>query len=131
MSRSGDLVIESLDRVAELVDDPAPAVFDLLFARNPDFEPMFVLDPNGAIRRNMLQLAVVALMDYVEGTASSVSMVRAERMNHGHIGVPGPQFDEFYAVVRDAFHGLLAEDWSADIEDAWTEAIAGLTRQTS
>lgn len=131
MTRSSELVIESLDRVAELVDDPAPAVFELLFARNPEFEQMFVLDPSGAIRRNMLQLAVVALMDYVEGRASSESMVRSERMNHSHIGVPGPQFDEFYGVVRDAFRGLIASQWSAATEDAWTEAIEGLTRHTS
>jgi hemoglobin-like flavoprotein len=131
MTHSGDLVIQSLERVAELIDDPAPAVFELLFARNPEFEPLFVLDPNGAIRRNMLQLAVVALMDYVEGRASSVSMVRAERMNHAHIGVPGPRFDEFYAVVRDAFRAMTEAQWSAATQDAWTEAIEGLTRQTS
>jgi hemoglobin-like flavoprotein len=131
MTRSGDLVIESLERASQLVDDPAPAVFELLFARHPEFEPMFVLDPSGAIRRNMLQLAVVALMDYAEGRPSSVSMVRAERMNHAHIGVPGPQFDEFYGVVRDAFRGLLGQQWSPATEEAWAEAIEGLTRQTS
>ena len=121
MTQAADLVIGSLEQVAEIVDDPAPAVFELLFARNPEFEPMFVLDPSGAIRRNMLQLAVEALMDYVEGRTTSMGMVRSERMNHGHIGVPGAQFDTFYAVMRDAFQ----------TEDAWTEAIAGLTRQTS
>jgi hemoglobin-like flavoprotein len=131
MMGSGNLVIESLDRVAEAVDDPAPAVFELLFARNPGLEQLFVLDPSGAIRRNMLQLAVIALMDYVEGRESSVSMVRSERMNHAHIGVPGPQFDEFYGVVRDAFRELLATQWSAATEDAWDEAIEGLTLHTS
>lgn len=129
MTRTGDLVIESLEMVAERVDDPAPAVYELLFARNPEFKPLFALDPSGAIRRNMLQVAVVALMDYVEGREPS--MVRSERMNHSHTGVPGPQFDQFYAIVRDAFCGLIEDQWSSEIQDAWTEAIDGLTRQTS
>jgi hemoglobin-like flavoprotein len=129
MTRSGDLVIESLELVAELVDDPAPAVYELLFARNPEFEPLFALDPSGAIRRNMLQVAVIALMDYVEGREPN--MVRSERMNHSHTGVPGPQFDEFYGVVRDAFRGLIEAQWSSATQDAWTEAIEGLTRHTS
>lgn len=131
MDESGELVMQSLEQVAEAVDDPAPAVFGLLFERNPEFEAMFVLDTSGAIRRNMLQLAVTALMDYVEGRDGSVSMVRAERMNHVHIGVPDSRFDDFYAVMRDAFHGLIAADWSDATEAAWSEAIEGLTRRTS
>jgi len=123
---SADLVLASLYRAADIVEDPAPAVYARLFATHPELEELFILDPFGAVRRNMLQLALECLMDHLDGKPSSVNMVVSERTNHSQLGIPASVFDDFYFAIRDAFGQLLGDDWSTATERAWTEAIEGL-----
>ncbi|MDR1998336.1 MAG: globin [Frankiaceae bacterium] len=127
MSIDADLVMESLYRVAEISDDPAPGVYSRLFARHPEIEQLFVLDPAGAARRNMVVVAVECLMDYIGGRASSKNLVVSERINHANLGVRAEVFDDFFIAIRDAFGDLLGAEWTAETQRAWTEAIASLT----
>lgn len=126
MSSDADLVLSSLQRVADAVEDPAPAVYGRLFAGHPELEELFALDPQGAVRRNMLNVALETLMDHVEGRAASTNMVLSERTSHSHLGVSRAVFDDFYLVIRDAFAELVGPQWSADTQRAWTDAIAAL-----
>ena len=41
MTESAELVLHSLDRVAELVDDPSAPVYERLFAEYPEFKKLW------------------------------------------------------------------------------------------
>lgn len=131
MTESAELVLHSLDRVAELVDDPSAPVYERLFAEYPEFKPLFRCEPNGLLaRQNMVQVTVVALLEHLEGKPASVGMVNSERTNHAHIGVPNASFDRYYEVVRDTFREILGDEWTPATEHAWNEAIESLIRAT-
>lgn len=127
MSDDSELVLGSLQRVAEITEDPAPAVYARLFARHPEMEQLFILDPAGAVRRNMLVVAIGCVMDHLEGRPSSMSMLISERINHSHLGVSTEIFDDFFAAIRDGFGDLLGADWTEQTHQAWTAVIASLT----
>ena len=123
-----DPVAESLELLAARCADPAAAVYGRLFAENPEAEALFLMDPGGHVRGQMLAVAPEALLDGGERLAGLVGI---ERMNHVNIGVPPALFDGFFdllqAVVRDA----LGTDWTPAMATAWRrrlDALAGLER---
>lgn len=131
MSQPAELILESLDRVSEIVDDPSAPVYERLFETYPDFKKLFRFEGNGDLaRQNMFQVTVVALMEHLEGRAASANIVKTERMNHSHIGVPNADFDRYYEVVRDTFRDILGDEWTPETQAAWDEAIAGLISAT-
>lgn len=131
MSDSAELILASLDRVAEIEDDPSAPVYERLFAEYPEFRKLFRFETNGELaRKNMFQVAVVALMEHLEGVSASANMVKAERMNHSHIGVENAIFDRYYEVVRDTFKDILGDEWLPETEAAWNQAIDGLIKAT-
>ena len=131
MSDSAELILQSLDRVSELVDDPSALVYEQLFTRYPEFKQLFRFEPNGEMaRQNMFQVTVVALMEHLEGKHASVTMVTSERANHSHIGVDNASFDRYYEVVRDTFAQILGDEWMPETQDAWNQAISSLINAT-
>lgn len=131
MSQSAELILESLDRVSEILDDPSAPVYERLFEEYPQFKGLFRFEGNGDLaRKNMFQVTVVALMEHLEGKYSSANVVKTERMNHAHIGVPNEFFDRYYEVVRDTFRNLLGDEWTPQTQAAWDEAIEGLISAT-
>lgn len=131
MRDSAELILNSLDRVAALVDDPSAPVYERLFEEYPHFRKLFRFETSGELaRKNMFQVAVVALMEHLEGINASANMVKAERINHAHIGVENALFDRYYEVIRDTCKQILGDEWTAETEQAWDEAIAGLISAT-
>ena len=131
MSDSSARILQSLERVSELLEDPSAPVYENLFARYPEFKGLFRFEPNGELaRQNMFQVTVVALMEHLDGRHSAVTMVNSERTNHAHIGVDNASFDRYYEVVLDTFHEILGDEWTAETEAAWNEAIQSLIGAT-
>lgn len=114
------------------MDDPSAPIYDRMFEQHPEFTKMFRLnDTNGDLaRKNMFQVAVVALMEHLEGKNSSINMVNSERTNHAHIGVDNATFDSYYSMIRDSFKEILGDEWSDETQAAWDEAIESLTHST-
>lgn len=131
MTDAAALILQSLDRVGELMEDPSAPVYENLFARYPEFMALFRFDTNGEMaRQNMFHVTVVALMEHLEGKNASLTMVRSERMNHAHIGVDNASFDRYYDVVRDTFRDILGDEWMPETQQAWDTAIATLISAT-
>lgn len=131
MTDSAELILQSLDRVSELVENPSSLVYEQLFIQHPEFEKLFRYEPNGDMaRENMFQVTVVALMEHLEGKHASVTMVSSERANHSHIGVDNAAFDRYYEVVRDTFAKILGDEWTPATQDAWNRAIDSLINAT-
>jgi len=108
-----DAVACSLEILAKRVGDPAPLVYERLFARHPETEALFVMDVGGHVRGQMLAVATEALLD--QGGADGgrlTGLVGIERANHVNIGVPAEVFDGFFALLMEVVRDALGGDWT-------------------
>jgi hemoglobin-like flavoprotein len=87
---------------------------------------------NNAKQAEMLQQALVAVMEHLEDATWLTQTLEAMGAKHLDYGVS----DEMYAMVGDSLLATLAEiagdDWTPPLAAAWTDAygaIAGLMQQ--
>jgi hemoglobin-like flavoprotein len=118
-----DPVAESLDLFAARCADPAAAIYRRLFALHPEAEALFLMDPGGHVRGQMLAIAVEALLDGGERLAGLVGI---ERMNHLNIGVPPALFDGFFALLQAVVCDALGPDWTPAMAAGWQARLAAL-----
>ena len=119
-----DALSASLELVAGRVGDPTALVYDRLFAAQPEMRDLFVGDHNGQARGHMLQMVLDTLTNMASGAAWPANMIRAERVNHDQIGVPFDVFATFFTVVHETFRDAAGDDWTTDMEEAWTGVLA-------
>src|SRR4051794_1385375 len=119
----GDAVAESLDLFAARQADPAAAIYGRLFALHPEAEALFLMDPGGHVRGQMLAIAFEALLDGGERLAGLVGI---ERMNHVNIGVPPALFDGFFALLQWVVGEARGPDWPPAMAAAWRARLGAL-----
>jgi hemoglobin-like flavoprotein len=122
-------VTRSLELLAERVGDPAALVYRRLFEAYPETEALFVRDTTGAVRGEMLAMAFQCLLDLDGGYEAN--LIRAERVNHEGFGVAPAAFADFFPVLMDTVRDVLGDDWTREIEAAWTERIARIRQLTA
>ena len=116
----------TLELVTQRVGDPAPLVFDRLFAEAPDLQALFCNDASGAVRAEMFLRAVECLQDAAGARQFSAGLVAAEHQTHQGYGVSTAQFQRFFALVVEVFRGVLGADWTAETDAAWGRALQRL-----
>ncbi|MFZ5718141.1 MAG: globin domain-containing protein [Pseudomonadota bacterium] len=119
--RECEIVERSLERLAERAGDPTAEVFARLFAAHPETEGEFARDVTGAVRAEMLTMVFTCLMD--PAGPYQAALVRTERVNHDGFGVPPQLFDRFFQIVKATCRDLLKDDWTPEVEAAWTAQI--------
>jgi hemoglobin-like flavoprotein len=130
MALNVELLRSSFDLVVARQPQVTPRFYEILFSRYPQVKPLF--GKNGAKQAEMLQQALVAVMEHLEDAAWLTETLEAMGRKHVDYGVS----DEMYAMVGDSLLATLAEiagsDWTPALAAAWTEAygaIAGLMQQ--
>ena len=118
-----DAVAESLDLFAARCADPAAAVYGRLFALHPEAEALFLMDPGGHVRGQMLAVAVEALLDGGERLAGLVGI---ERMNHVNIGVPRGAVRRLLRPAAGRGADALGPDWTPAMAAGWEGRLAAL-----
>ncbi len=124
--RSGEVVAQSLELLAERVGDPRDAVYARLFAAYPEMEALFVRDTTGAVRGEMLAVAFECILDIGGAGAYAANLIAAERVNHDGVGVPPEIFGRFFPLLAETCRGLLGEAWTPRVDAAWSELLARL-----
>ena len=124
-----DLIARSLDAVVEWAGDPAPQIYQRLFAEFPETEARFCGDVSGAVRAEMLTMVFDCLMN--PGGGYQNNLVRAERVNHDGFGTGNAVFDRFFRIVRDVCRELAGPDWTPDFDTAWSARIDQVTAATT
>jgi hemoglobin-like flavoprotein len=127
MSDDNAVITETLERVAELVGDPTPVVFERLFAEIPEVEALFVRDKGGLVRGQMFQVTMESLLDFVGDRSYGANLIQIERINHQGLGVEPEMFDRFYLTVMATFKDVLGADWTREMETVWTRVVGELT----
>jgi len=119
-----------LSLVVERIGDPAPRVYERLFAQEPALREMFVLDTHGAARGEMFQRAVEALLDLAADRPYAPGMISAEWSNHRLNGVTQAQFLAFFDAMAAVFGEALDKAWSPAVAAAWATTMSKLQSST-
>jgi hemoglobin-like flavoprotein len=126
--RQADVIIASLEALAEQVGDPTALVYARLFAASPEMEALFVRDVDGAVRGQMLQQVFDILIDHVGRRSYSANLIRAEVVNHENLGVPPAVFATFFRTVMEAVRAGAGARWTPETATAWDALLADLDR---
>ena len=127
MSDDAAIITATLERVAGRVGDPAPLIFERLFAEQPGAEALFIRDKGGLVRGQMFQVTMESLLDFLGDRAYGANLIQIERVNHEGLGVEHEVFDTFYLTVKATFRDILGEDWTDEMETVWSRVIRELT----
>jgi len=119
----GEVILETLQLVADRHGDPTGAIYQRLFAAHPELEALFVMDRDGGVRASMVQQAFECIVDYVGPRLVAPQIIAASRIHHDGYGVPAGRFDDFFVAMRDTLRDLLERNWSPAMEAAWTEIL--------
>lgn len=121
------IILQTLERTAELCGDPSDRVYARLFAVHPEFEPLFFMDTDGAVRGTMMGTALECIIGVAEDQSGAEIQVSAARLQHEGYGVSGDAFDVMFLVMRDVFREVLGEEWTASHDRAWRQLLDRLT----
>jgi hemoglobin-like flavoprotein len=115
---------ESLEIVVERVGNPAPRIYERMFKRSPELEPMFVLDRDGSVRAEMIRLSFDALLDLEQEGQYARGLIATELTTHGNNGITPAQFVSLFDTIRDVVREIVGEQWQPRHEQAWSQVLA-------
>ena len=125
MSLNVSLLRSSFELVVERQPQLTPRFYEILFSRYPQVQPLFGRNAQTQ-QAEMLQQALVAVMDHLDDAAWLTSTLEAMGRKHVDYGVT----NEMYAFVGDALLSTLAEvagsDWTPELAAAWQEAYGAI-----
>jgi hemoglobin-like flavoprotein len=120
----------SLALVVERIGDPAPRVYEALFAQEPGLRAMFIGDPLGSVRGEMFHRVIDTLIDVAGVRPYAAGMIAAEWSNHRMNGVSAAQFQAFFDIVVQVLRQALGEQWTPQIDAAWQATLQRVARVT-
>jgi hemoglobin-like flavoprotein len=121
-----DLIERSLELAAERTGDLTPLVYERLFCEQPEMQALFWRDTNGAIKGEMLTRVFEAILDFIGERLYAHHLIQCEVVTHAGYDVPPNVFCTFFPVVAASLRQVLGDDWSPDIDAAWTQLLAEL-----
>jgi hemoglobin-like flavoprotein len=125
MSLNVALLRRSFDLVIERQPQLTPRFYEILFSRYPQVRHLFGHKSNGK-QAEMLQQALVAVMDHLEDAAWLADTLGGMGAKHIEYGVT----NEMYDYVGDSLLATLAEvagtDWTPELARAWTAAYGAI-----
>ena len=123
---SADLVLESLERAAERVDDIAPRVYEHYFARCPDSAQLMKLTDPHMRGRMIAEVLRLVMSTDVEADRS---YLRFETRTHETYGVEPAMYRHLFEGLREAVRETLGADWNGAYTEAWKARLDVLIRE--
>jgi hemoglobin-like flavoprotein len=117
---------QSLDLLAERCPDPTGAVYQRLFAAQPEMKAHFWRDTNDAIKGEMLAQVFAAILDFIGERRYADHMIGAEVVTHEGYDVPREVFASFFGTVAESVHDELGTDFTPAMDRAWRNLLADL-----
>ncbi len=118
----------SFELAAERCEDLTPLVYRRLFSLHPQAISMFRSDGSELIKGSMLSLTIDAIRDFAGARTGHFRLIECEVVSHDAYGTPRELFSEFFLMIADTLREILGNDWSPEIEAAWLNLIAEITR---
>lgn len=123
-----DQITQSLERFGAMCADPAPLIYQRLFAQHPEFEDLFAMDSDGGVRGSMLTTCFECIIGLAEGSQLPRFELQSARLSHQGYGVPESQLDDMFAAIRDTCRETLAGEWTPAMEAAWADILSEISR---
>jgi hypothetical protein len=120
-----DQIELSLEQLAER-GDPTPAVYERLFAQQPQMQALFWRDTDHAVKGEMLSRVFQAILDFVGERRYADHMIGCEIITHEGYDVPRAVFATFFGVVAETVRDELGAEWTPAMDQAWRELLAEL-----
>lgn len=118
-----------LRRSFELVVDRQPQItprfYEILFSRFPQVQPLFGRR-SSAKQGEMLQEALVAVVDHLEDAGWLTETLGAMGRKHVEYGVTDEMYDYVGASLLQTLAEIAGGDWSPELEAAWGEAYGAI-----
>lgn len=121
-----EIILATLERVAERVGDPAGQIYKRLFEKHPEWEDLFVMDKDGGVRANMLATSFNCMIGIAEGSQTPGNLLAAARLHHEGYGLQDGDMDIMFEIMRDVFKDILHDHWPAQTETAWIWLLSAL-----
>src|SRR5690242_7920563 len=94
-------VEQSLEIASERAGDLTPAVYALLFERQPQMQALFWRDGNGLIKGEMLMRVFEAILDFIGERKYADHLIQCEVVTHAGYDVPPDVFCTFFPLVAE------------------------------
>ncbi len=103
-------------------------VFEKLFAIDPTWRDLFVLDFDGGVRRAMFQTSCDIIQNYVDNDPMAEARIEAGQLIHDGYGVTPEVFQLFFKLISEAvqIHHRVhhADTWNRTHTAAWDAMLA-------
>jgi hypothetical protein len=116
------LIEQSLTHYAARHGDPYDAAFQKLYAANADFEPLFFLDTDEGLRRNMMRTTLEIIATYIDDAYAAENLVTGARLVHLTYEI-NDDFDLFFQITRDVIAEGCADVWTDSHASAWNTML--------
>ena len=132
MGASSNPIENSFEVAAQRCADLTPLVYQRLFEQHAETQAMFRSQGSELVRGSMLALTIEAILDFAGKRRGAFRLIACEVSSHDAYGTPRELFIAFFAVIRDTLRGLLGDEWSPEIAQAWDtllveiDAFAGI-----
>jgi hemoglobin-like flavoprotein len=123
MNISPNPVEQSFERAALRCADLTPFVYQRLFEAYPETQTMFRTQGSELVKGSMLALTIEAILDFAGDRRGHFRLIACEVVSHDGYGTPRELFIAFFAVIRDTLRGLLGDEWTPDIAQAWDQLL--------
>lgn len=123
MSAPSNPIENSFELAASRCADLTPLVYRRLFERHPETQTMFRSQGSELVMGSMLALTIEAILDFAGERRGHFRLIACEVASHDGYGTPRELFIAFFAVIRDALHDLLGDEWSPEIAWAWDQLL--------
>jgi hemoglobin-like flavoprotein len=126
-----ELLRNSFALVVDRQPELTPRFYEILFERYPQVRPLFGRN-SSANQAQMLQGALIAVMDHLEDAQWLTDTLTAMGKKHLEYGVTDEMYDWVGASLLATLAEAASNDWTPELAAAWTEAygaISGLMKK--
>lgn len=125
MSLNVPLLRSSFDLVVERQPQITPRFYEILFSRYPQVQPLFGRNSGGK-QAEMLQEALVAVVDHLEDASWLEQTLGAMGKKHIDYGVTNEMYDYVGASLLATLAETAGSDWTPEVEEAWKTAYGAI-----
>ena len=126
MALNQELLLSSLELVASREPVITERFYRILFERYPQVQPMFGRNTTKQ-QQQMLQEAIVAVVDRAHDADWLTETLHAMGKKHVEYGVTDEMYPWVGACLLETLRQIAADDWTAEIGGAWTEAYGAIS----
>ena len=125
LSTDPELIIESLEWIAERHSDLVPLVYGRFYTHYPDARTMFGRDEHRVHQGHMFNGMLMAVIEHAEGRCAPGS-IDAWVIDHDLWGVKKAMYRVMFDALHETIRECMGERWNASFSKAWETHIYGL-----